>query len=94
MVYVINGISGGRIAPGGASGLQIRVGPSDGPWWVRLPFSFAKTPDENWLVPKLAEVTPDAVPINDFDPYGVRSTGLPIGLRLRALRAITESRSV
>jgi hypothetical protein len=27
--------------PGGASGLQIREGPPGGPWWVRLPLSFA-----------------------------------------------------
>ena len=31
-------------APGGATGLQIRVGPSDGPRWVRLPSSSAKCP--------------------------------------------------
>ena len=28
--------------PGGMSGLQIREGPIDGLWWVRLPFSSAK----------------------------------------------------
>jgi hypothetical protein len=33
-----------RIVPGGTSGLQIRVGPSDGPWWVRLPSSSAIRP--------------------------------------------------
>lgn len=27
--------------PGGMSGLQIREGPIDGLWWVRLPFSSA-----------------------------------------------------
>src|SRR5215831_11637731 len=30
-------------APGGATGLQIRVGPSDGLRWVRLPSSSAKS---------------------------------------------------
>ena len=30
-----------RIVPGGASGLQIREGPQDGLWWVRLPLSSA-----------------------------------------------------
>ncbi len=30
-----------RCVPGGASGLQIREGPRDGPWWVRLPLSSA-----------------------------------------------------
>ena len=29
-----------RIVPGGASGLQIREGPRDGPWWVRTPSLF------------------------------------------------------
>lgn len=29
--------------PGGMSGLQIREGPIDGLWWVRLPFSSANT---------------------------------------------------
>ena len=37
-----SGCGGGREAfPGGASGLQIRVGPPGGPWWVRLPFPSA-----------------------------------------------------
>ena len=33
-----------RSVPGGASGLQIREGPSAGLWWVRLPLSSATVP--------------------------------------------------
>ena len=41
-------------APGGATGLQIRVGPSDGLRWVRLPSSSATLPEVSAMSPATA----------------------------------------
>ena len=43
-------------APGGATGLQIRVGPSDGLRWVRLPSSSAKSSRGNLMMPAAIEL--------------------------------------
>jgi hypothetical protein len=47
-----------RIVSGGTSGLQIRVGPSDGPWWVRLPSSSAIRPCSSSPYPSTGPAEP------------------------------------